>query len=104
MPYDAFVTMMSVLSDFDSRIHEEIEQADEPFLFSKGRDRFIKTVWGKKDFLDALDEIDSTSLKFHQKRGDFERWARKSLNDDKLAAADDKKLSKKIRDAFSRNG
>ncbi len=109
-PYDAFVTMMSVLSDFDSRIHEEIDQADEPFTFSRGRGRFIKTVWGKKDFLDALDEIGSASLKFHQKRGDFERWARKSLNDDKLAArlkkidADDKKLSKKIGDAFSRDG
>jgi alpha-amylase len=108
-PYDAFITYLSVLMDFDSHIHKDIVQANEPFTFSLGEGRFLKTVYGIKDFIEAVKDIDINSIKYHTTRGDLEKWAKYSLLDQALAdrikkitekVLDDTELREEIRKAF----
>jgi alpha-amylase len=110
-PYDAFITYMGVLFDLDARIREDIIQANEPFAFSLGKGKFVKTVYGMKDFIQALESVDIESIKYHAKRGDFEKWARHSLKDPfladqlkniKLAGYEEGGLRDEIRKAFER--
>ncbi len=84
-PYDAFITLQSVLSDFDSRVRRHMRCADEPFVFSKGEDIFLQKAYGLVDFPEVLKQVELESIEFHAGRGDFEAWVRESLHDDELA-------------------
>jgi alpha-amylase len=109
-PYDAFITYLSVLMDFDTRIRKDIVQANEPFIFTEDG-KFLRTVYGMRDFIEALDDISTDSIKFHVERDDFEKWARHSLKDPvlgdelkniKLQRYDIQELRGEIKKAFER--
>ena len=87
-PADAFVTAQAAILDFENRVRVAAVAADEPFLFYTGAGEKYYTgtmVWGLRAFAKAIAKISSKSLEFHIKRGDFEKWAEKSLQDAMLA-------------------
>ncbi|MEM3731832.1 MAG: DUF5752 family protein, partial [Candidatus Bathyarchaeia archaeon] len=87
-PTDAFVTAQAAILDFENRVRREAIAADEPFLFytGVGEEKFTGIMaWSLKGFLKAVKEVDTKSLEFHNNRGDFEKWAEKSLQDKVLA-------------------
>ncbi len=83
-PTDAFVTSQAAILDFENRVRLAIVAANEPFLFytGVGEKHFTGIVaWSLKEFAKALRKISIKSLEFHTSRGDFEKWAEKSLQD-----------------------
>jgi len=83
-PIDAFVTNQAALLDFENRIRLACVAANEPFLFytGVGKDNFTGTMaWSLKGLIKNVQKISLKSLEFHNSRGDFERWAEKSLCD-----------------------
>ena len=85
-PYDAAVTFFSALSDLHFRVKEKLGMADDPFLFSVGRDEFTGEVaWSLKGLMRTLRRVDIKSLEYHMERGDLSSWARFGLQDEMLA-------------------
>jgi alpha-amylase len=98
-PTDAFVTSQAAILDFENRVRLAAVAADEPFLFYTGvGEKYYtgKTAQSLKGFTKNLQEINAKSLEFHSRRGDFEKWAEKSLRDKKLAAQLKKVESSKL--------
>lgn len=94
-PTDAFVTAQAVILDFENRVRLAAITANEPFLFytDEGEEYFTGTrAWTLKGLAEALRKVNRKSVEFHNSRGDFEKWAEESLQDETLA-----KLLKKIR-------
>jgi alpha-amylase len=92
-PTDAFVTAQAIILDFENRVRLAAIAANEPFLFysGEGEKYFTGTLaWSLKGMTEALRKVNKKSVEFHQARGDFEKWAEKSLHDEILA----KELSK----------
>lgn len=98
-PIEAFSVFSRILSDLESRVQLELEK---PELAAKRMLRQIPvgrsftffyklgqptdwTVHSLDDFHSALKDVDLRSIRFHLKRGDFERWLRQVVGDDKLA-------------------
>jgi hypothetical protein len=42
-------------------------------------------AWSLKGFAGVVEKISARSIEFHSKRGDFEKWAERSLSDRILA-------------------
>jgi alpha-amylase len=87
-PMDAFVTAQAAILDFENRIRLAAVAADEPFLFytGVGEKHFTGTMaWSLRGFVKALHEVSTKSVEFHNRRGDFEKWAEKSLRDNTLS-------------------
>lgn len=87
-PIDAHVTAESAILDFENRIRLASIAANEPFLFytRMGEKYYTGTkAWSLKGFVKALQEVSIKSIEFHNRRGDFEEWARVSLFDDTFA-------------------
>jgi len=83
-PADAFVTAQAAILDFENRVRLAAFAADEPFLFytGAGEKQYTGTkAWGLKAFMRAIETIAFKSIEFHAKRGDFVKWAEKSLRD-----------------------
>jgi alpha-amylase len=83
-PIDAFVTEQATIMDFENRVRLASVAANEPFLFytGVGENYFTGTMaWSLKGFKQAVQKINTKSLEFHNSRGDFEKWAKKSLHD-----------------------
>jgi alpha-amylase len=86
-PIDSFVTEQAAILDFENRVRLAAITADEPFLFYNGVGEINftgTTAWSLKGFAKAMQKVDAKSLEFHSRRGDFEKWAGKSLHDKKL--------------------
>jgi alpha-amylase len=86
-PTDAFVAEEAALLDFENRVRLAIIAADEPFLFytGVGENNYTGTMtWSLKGFAKALQKISIKSLEFHNRRGDFEKWTKKALQDKTL--------------------
>jgi alpha-amylase len=87
-PMDAFVAAQSLLFDFENRIRFATLTANEPFLFHTKveKENFTGVMtWSLKGFVKALQTVDVKALEFHNRRGDFESWAKHSLQDEVLA-------------------
>jgi len=87
-PIDAHVTAESAILDFENRIRLASIAANEPFLFYTGMGEKYYTgtkAWSLKGFVKALQEVSIESVEFHNRRRDFEKWAKVSLFDDTLA-------------------
>ncbi|HII07803.1 MAG TPA: alpha-amylase [Methanotrichaceae archaeon] len=85
-PYDAAITLFSVLSDLHYRVKSYVDAADDPFLFSTGIDQFTGDVaWGRRGLREILESATIDILEYHAKRGDLSAWARSSLADAALA-------------------
>lgn len=87
-PMDAFVTCQSAISDFEIRLRLFTIAANEPFLFHTGHGEEEFTgikAWSLKGFIDTVKKVDIKSVEFHNKHGDFEKWASLSLRDGTLA-------------------
>jgi len=87
-PADAFVTSQAAILDFENRVRLAAVAANEPFLFYTGEgEKYFTgiTAWSLKGFAKALRGISIKSLEFHNSRGDFEKWAQKSLDDKPIA-------------------
>jgi len=83
-PLDAFVTTQATILDFENRVRLAAVVANEPFLFytDVGEKHFTGIMaWSLKGFTKALQKISIKSLEFHNNRGDFQKWAEKSLRD-----------------------
>jgi len=87
-PVDAFVTCQSALTDLEQRVRMFSVTANEPFEFylGVGEDKTTGiTSLTLRGFIEAIKKVDIASIEFHNSRGDFERWAKSSLCDQKLA-------------------
>jgi len=110
-PFNAFLNYLSILFDLDMRIRRDIDQANEPFLFSD-EDGSVKAVaFGKRDFAALVKTLHPRSVRFHLERGDFQNWARHSLRDEMLARSiselrkrrlSDKVLRKRLAEVFEK--
>jgi alpha-amylase len=88
-PIDAFVTAQAAILDFENRVRLASVAANEPFLFYTGvGEKFFteKMAWSLEGFPAAIQKVGLESLEFHNSRGDFEKWAEKSLHDRALSA------------------
>jgi alpha-amylase len=87
-PIDAFVAAQAAILDFENRVRLAAMTANEPFLFYTdiGEEYFTGTMtWSLKGLVKALQKISAKSLEFHNRRGDFEKWAANSLHDKSLS-------------------
>jgi alpha-amylase len=98
-PVEAFAVYSRILSDLEARIRSELEKpelaakrvlrrlpAGMGFTFSYEFARSSGlTVHSLYEFVSALKKVDLSSIRFHMERGDFERWLRHVVGDDKLA-------------------
>jgi len=87
-PIDAHVTAQSAILDFENRIRLASIAANEPFLFymGMGEKHYTGTMaWTLKGFTKVLRKVSIKSIEFHNRRGDFEKWAKVSLLDHALA-------------------
>jgi len=83
-PYDAFIALFSVIHDFDVRLRAKIKKADYPFVFRDG-----EKVWSLKGLCEYIkrmsgEEVED-AIKGYVERGDFERWIRESIGEEKIA-------------------
>jgi alpha-amylase len=98
-PVEAFAVYSRIISDLEARILVELERpelaakrilrripAGKGFTFSYEFARPTGlTVHSLDEFYSVLKTVDSSSIRFHMERGDFERWIRHVVGDDKLA-------------------
>ena len=87
-PVDAYVAAQSTILDFENRVRLASITANEPFLFytSTGEKHYTGIMaWSLKGFAKALQKGSMKSIEFHNRRRDFEKWAKVSLLDDTLA-------------------
>ena len=87
-PTDAFVTAQAVILDFENRVRLSAVAANEPFLFYTAEDEKHFTgerAWTLKGLSESLPKVSVKSVAFHNSRGDFEKWAEDSLQDQTLA-------------------
>ena len=87
-PVDAYVTAQSAILDFENRIRLASIAANEPFLFYTGVGEKYYTgtmAWTLKGFSKALQKVSIKSIEFHNRRRDFEKWAKTSLLDNEFA-------------------
>jgi alpha-amylase len=87
-PMDAFVAAQALLFDFENRLRIATLTANEPFLFctSMGEENFTGVMsWSLKGFIKAVKTVEVKAVEFHNRRGDFERWAQHSLRDESLS-------------------
>ncbi len=98
-PVEAFAVYSRILSDLEARILVELgkpELAAKRMLrrlpVGKGFTFFYEfarpstlTVHSLDEFYSALNTVDISSVRFHMERGDFERWLRQVVGDDKVA-------------------
>ena len=98
-PVEAFAVYSRILSDLEARILFELEKpeltairylrqlpAGMGFTFSYDFARSSGlTVHSLEEFVSTLKTVDLRSLLFHLERGDFERWIRQVIGDEKLA-------------------
>ncbi|MGA2767756.1 MAG: alpha-amylase [Candidatus Bathyarchaeia archaeon] len=96
-PTDAFVTALGALLDFESKLREYVCAANEPFLFYEGPGEQNFTgikAWSLMGVVQAIQRVDTAVLEFHDREGDFEKWATTSLRDEDLG-----RRLKQIRDS-----
>ena len=83
-PYDAFVTLFSVIHDLDVRLRAAIKKAEYPFVFHDG-----EKVWSLKGLCEYIKRISGAEaeerIKEYMARGDFERWIRESVGEEEIA-------------------
>jgi alpha-amylase len=87
-PMDAFAVANALLFDFETRLRLATLTANEPFLFQRGVGEENYTgimAWSLKGFASALKTVETKALEFHIRRGDFDAWARHSLQDSVLS-------------------
>ncbi len=85
---DAFVTAQGAIFDYETRLRQSADVANEPFVFYKvpGDENSVGIkVWSLSGLAQALAGIEKTVIEFHNRRGDFQTWAEFSLKDEKLA-------------------
>jgi alpha-amylase len=105
-PIDAFVTAQSAILDFENRVRLSAIVANEPFLFHTNEgDKYFTGVmaWSLKGLEAALRKVNVKSVEFHNVRGDLEKWAEKSLQDQALAGQLKKIKASKLKGESLRN-
>lgn len=98
-PVEAFAVYSKVISDLEARILQELEKPEHlarrilrrlpagrgfTFFYEFARPTGL-TVHSLTEFYSALEIVDIKSIRFHMERGDFERWLRQVVVDEKLA-------------------
>ena len=98
-PIEAFSTLSGILSNFEVMVMRELEKpnhvakrilrrvpAEKGFTFFYELEKPTKRVaHSLEEFYSSLKTVKLRSIKFHLRRGDFEKWARQVIGDDKLA-------------------
>jgi alpha-amylase len=98
-PVEAFAVYSRILADLEARILVEKEKPELQakrmlrrlpvgmgftFSYEFARSSGI-TVRSLEEFYSTLKRIDASSIRFHMERGDFERWLRNVVGENKLA-------------------
>lgn len=98
-PNNAFLNYLAVLFDFHSRLKDHVVAGKDPFVFTDEKGAVLGVALGRKDFAYLAGNLEFNHILGHLLRGDFENWARNSLEDEKIAKAFSKvkwsKLKKK---------
>ncbi|UCE57861.1 MAG: glycoside hydrolase family 57 protein [Candidatus Bathyarchaeota archaeon] len=98
-PVEAFAVYSRILSDLEARILVELEKPEltakrmlRRLPIGKGFTFFYEfarpsglTVHSLEEFYAALKTVDTSSIRFHIEKGDFERWLRQVVGDIKLS-------------------
>ncbi len=98
-PVEAFITFVQAISDLQARLNRELEKpefmhkriirrlpTEKGFVFFYDFARPTSFVaYSLKDFHSILGIVDKSSIRFHMKRGDFERWLGQIIGDEELA-------------------
>jgi alpha-amylase len=98
-PVEAFAVYSRILTDLEARVYLELEKpelaakrflrrlpAGMGFTFSYDFVRSSRlTVNSLSEFNSTLKTVDLSSIRFHEEKGDFERWIRQVIGDHKLA-------------------
>ena len=59
---------------------------DQSFFFFEDMGKYTgRSARNLNEFFEIINQIDVKSVTFHFRRGDFDKWIRKSINDYKLA-------------------
>lgn len=99
IPVEAFAAYWSILSNFEATVLRELEKpkhvakrvlrklpAEKGFTFAYKLANPTKwTVHSLEEFYSTLKIISLRSVQFHITRGDFEKWIRWAIGDNKLA-------------------
>ncbi len=85
-PYDAAVTGLSALWDFEQKIREKLKVADHPFVFTLKGAPVGQVVYTIHGLIAAIDKVPEPSLREHIKKGDIVNWLRDELEMPSLAA------------------
>jgi alpha-amylase len=83
-PYDAFITLFSVIHDLDTRLRAAIKKAEYPFVFRDG-----EKVWSLKGLCEYIKRISGAeaeaNIREYMEKGDFELWIRESVREAVIA-------------------
>jgi len=115
-PVEAFAVYSRVLSDLEARVTSELEKpelsakrilrrlpAGRSFTFFHELDQPTEwSVHSLDEFYSILKVVSLSSIRFHTKRGDLERWLRQVVGDEELAdemaeISNEKLVGKKLR-------
>jgi len=110
-PVEAFAIYSRIISDLEARILRELEKPEfaarrmlRRLPAGRGFTFFYEfarpttwTVHSLHEFYSALKVVDIKSVQFHVERGDFERWLRQVVGDEKLAGQFVETSSKRLK-------
>jgi alpha-amylase len=83
-PYDAFVTLFSVIHDFDVRLRAKIKGARYPFVFRNGEK--VWSLMGLCNYVRSMPKEEAGDvLTVYIERGDLARWIRESVGEEEIA-------------------
>lgn len=98
-PIEAFATYLAVLSNFEAAVLRELEKpehvakriltnvpAEKGFIFAYEVGKPTKwTAYSLRELYSNLRSVSLKSIRFHEERGDFEKWIRWVIGDNELA-------------------
>jgi alpha-amylase len=83
-PYDAFVTLFSMIHDFDVRLRATLKEARYPLVLRNGRK--IWSLNGLCEYLKAMPRAEAEdTFEADRERSDLEQWLRESVGEEELA-------------------
>jgi hypothetical protein len=84
-PLHVATLALSILLDFESRVKNNLKIfAKDEFHFYYNNNYSGFSCISLKGFIDILEKIDVKSIEYHLYQGDFENWAKFSLENQKI--------------------
>jgi len=84
-PFDAGVTALSAIWDFESKVRAKLKVADHPFVFTLEGQNTGLVVYTLNGIIQGVKKAPEKSLREHLSRGDISRWLSEELGLEALA-------------------